>query len=222
MMNSFTNSNHMRGGAKHEFEPMFGGRIGPSANAQRRKILTDDDLVAARAEGFEQGQAHANGDIERAASESLRAIAAMMQMTLGRLSEEAQSLRADAAEVSLVAARVIAGTALDQFGQDAIADIVATAVAQLRDTPRLVVRVSPDLVETIEQRLIGCAREAGFNGEIAVRGDTEAAIGDCVLDWSDATITHNRASAFDAIERAAQKWLTSAQSEGFQIDLFQS
>jgi flagellar assembly protein FliH len=221
-MNSFTNPAQMRGGAQHEFEPMFGGRVGASAMPQRRKVLTDEDVAAARAEGFAQGQAQTNGEIDRSASESLRAIAGMMQMMLGRLSQEAQSLRVDAADVAVAAARVVAGSALDAFGEEAIADIVATATAQLRQTPRLVVRVAPNLVESIEQRLISCAREAGFSGEIAVRGDEAAASGDCALDWGDGTITYNREAAFEAIELAAQKWLTSAHSEGFQIDMFQS
>jgi flagellar assembly protein FliH len=220
MMNSFTNSSAMRGNTKHEFEPMFAPKVG-SPHA-RKKTLGDDDIAAARAEGFAQGQADAQASIDRASGEALRAIAAMMQMMLGRLTEEAESLRVDAADVAVAAAKAVATVALDVFGEEAIADIVTTAVAQLRDAPRLVVRVAPDIAETIEERLIGCAREAGFNGEIVVRADATASNGDCTLDWGDGAITHNRASAFEAIEEAAQKWLASAQSEGFHIDMYQT
>jgi flagellar assembly protein FliH len=224
MMNSFTNTNHMRGAAVYEFEPMF-GEPGASAGAgrpARRKPLTDDDIAAARAEGVAQGVAEANAGIERASSDALRTIASLMQMMLGRLASEAHSLRVDAAEVAVAAARVVAGTALDAFGEQAVTDIVSTAVAQLRDVPRLVVRVSPELAEMIEARLIGCAREAGFSGEIAVRGDPDAQSGDCTLDWGDGIITHDRDAAFAAIQQAGQAWLNSAQSEGFQIDMFQT
>jgi flagellar assembly protein FliH len=224
MMNSFTSAGPQRGTVNYEFEPMFdgagtqqGGKASP-----RRKVLTDDDIAAARAQGVAEGLVQANASIERAGSEALRAIAGLMQMMLGRLAEEAQSLRTDAAEVAIAAARVVAGTALDEFGEQAVADIVSQAVAQLRDVPRLVVRVSPDLAEIIEARLIGCAREAGFSGEIAVRGDPDAQNGDCILDWGDGTITHNREAAFEAIAQAGQSWLKSAQSEGFQIDMFQT
>lgn len=219
-MNSFTNASSMRGNTKHEFEPMFGPRTG--TQPARKKVLSEEDLIAARAEGFAQGQAEANASIERASGESLRAIASLMQMMLGRLTDEAHSLRTDAADVAVAAAKAVATSALTAFGEEAIADIVTVACAQLRDAPRLVVRVSPELAETIEERLIGCAREAGFNGEIAVRADPAASNGDCTLDWGDAIITHNRASAFEAIELAAQKWLASARSEGFQIDMYET
>jgi flagellar assembly protein FliH len=220
MTNSFTSAHAMRGGTKHEFEPMFVSQV--PQKSPRKKALNDDDLVAARAEGFKQGQAEANASIDRASGEALRAIANMMQMMLGRLSDEASSLREDAVQVALAAARIVATHALDAFGEEAVLDIVQTAVAQLRDVPRLVVRVAPELVEGVEARLAGCAREAGFSGEIVVRGDQGARNGDCVLDWGDATITHNRESAFAAIDKAAEKWLQSAQSEGFQIDMFQT
>jgi flagellar assembly protein FliH len=220
MMNSFTNASAMRGASKHEFEPMFApSAASPSA---RKKVLTEEDLIAAKAEGFAQGQAEANASLERASTESLRAIASMMQMMLGRLTDEANSLRTDAAEVAIAAAKAVATTALDAFGEEAILDIVTAAIAQMRDAPRLVVRVAPDLVASIEERLMSCAREAGFNGEIVVRADATANKGDCTLDWGDAIITHNRASAFEAIEQLAQKWLVSAQSEGFQIDMYQT
>lgn len=219
-MNSFTNASAMRGKQQPEFEPMFAPRNG--AAPTRKKVLTDDDIISARAEGFALGQADAHASIERASADTLKAIANLMQMTLGTLGEEAQGLRIDAAAVAIAAAKVVATTALDAFGEEAVLDIVATAAAQLRDTPRLVVRVSPHLAATIEERLIGCAREAGFNGEIAVRGDPDAHNGDCLLDWGDAAITHNRESAFAAIEAAAEKWLISAQSEGVHIDMYQT
>jgi flagellar assembly protein FliH len=224
MMNSFTSTRLSDEATSYEFEPMFGeGSPQGAARGQgRRKALTEDDIAAAHAQGVAQGIAEANACIERASSEALRAIASLMQMMLGRLAGEAHSLRIDAADVAIAAARAVAGTALDAFGEEAVADIVSNAVAQLRDVPRLVVRVAPDLAETIEARLIGCAREAGFSGEIAVRGDPDAQAGDCVMDWGDGVITHNRDAAFAAIAQAGQVWLKSAQSEGFQIDMFQT
>lgn len=223
-MNSFTNARTthaqtMRSINQHEFEPMFGERPATNGTA-RRKALTDADIAKAHAEGFAEGVAQTQASLDRASNDSLRAIASLMQMMLGRLHDEAQSLRTDAAEVALAGAKVVAGCALDTFGEEAIASIVSTAVAQLRDAPRLVVRVTPDLVERIDLKLAACAKEAGFNGEIVVRGDPEAAIGDCTLDWGDGVIIVNREAAFAAIEKAGRDWLAGAQSEGFQIDLF--
>jgi flagellar assembly protein FliH len=218
MMNSFTNASTGARAQKFEFEPMFEGR----AAAARKKVITEEDVAAARAEGFAQGQAEANASIERSASEASRAIANMMQMMLGSLADEAQSLRTDAAEVAMAAAKSVATVALEAFGDEAVADIVTTAIDQLRDAPRFVVTVSPDLVDLMQGRLTDCARHAGFYGEVVVRSDPAAARGDCKLDWGDGTITHDRAKAFELIDQAAQKWLASSQAEGFPINTFQT
>ena len=209
--------------SKHIFEPMFtkAGAAAPSA-LNRRKVLTDEDVAAAHAAGFTEGQQAELVRIDRATSEALRAIANMMQLMLGRLNAEALSLRHDATEVALAAARSVAHAALDSYGADRVEAIVASAVAHLRDTPRLVVRVSPELAETIEERLIGCAREAGFTGEIAVRPDPNAQTGDCTLDWGDGRIVHDRAGALAAIETSAQNWLASADAEGLSLDITQT
>ncbi len=209
--------------SKHVFEPMFtkAGAAAPST-LNRRKVLTDEDVAAAHAAGFSEGQQAELVKAERATSEALRAIASMMQMMLGRLNAEALSLRHDATAVALSAARSVAHAALDSYGADRVEAIVASAVAHLRDTPRLVVRVSPELAETIEERLIGCAREAGFTGEIAVRPDPNALTGDCTLDWGDGRIVHDRAGALAAIETSAQNWLASADAEGLSLDITQT
>ncbi len=209
--------------SKHTFEPMFtkaGAAVSSASN--RRKVLTDEDLAAAHAAGFSEGQQAELVKVERTSSEALRAIASMMQMMLGRLNAEAISLRHDATEVALAAARSVAHAALDTYGAERVEAIVASAVAHLRDTPRLVVRVSPELAETIEDRLIGCAREAGFTGEIAVRPDPHAQTGDCTLDWGDGRIVHDRAAALAEIETSAQNWLASADAEGLSLDITQT
>jgi flagellar assembly protein FliH len=209
--------------SKYSFEPMFtkAGVTAPSAS-NRRKVLTDEDVAAAHAAGLAEGQQAELVKIEQATNEALRAIARMMQLMLGRLTDEAHSLRQDATEVALAAARSVTHAALDAYGADRVEAIVAAAVAHLRDTPRLVVRVSPELAETIEERLIGCAREAGFTGEIAVRPDPQALTGDCTLDWGDGRIVHDRASALAAIETSAQNWLASADAEGLSLDITQT
>lgn len=205
---------------RHHFEPMFTrSGLAPASGSTRRKALTEEDLAAARAEGFTQGEQSELVRIERVTSESLRAIANLMQLMLGRLNDEAHSLRRDARDVALAAARSIAGSALDAYGADRVEAIVSEAVSHLRDAPRLVVRVSPDLAARLEERLIGCAHEAGFTGEIAIRPDPDAQSGDCVLDWGDGRIIHDRAATLAAIETSATNWLASADAEGLSLDL---
>lgn len=193
-------------------------RGGPATRAQ----LTEADLAAAREEGLQRGRQEAAQATDRATAEALRAIARMMQMMLSGLATEAQNLRGDALDVAMTAAQLMAGHALDQFGTEAVEGFLTDAVSQLRDVPRLVVKVTPELVEDIAPRLEQAARDAGFDGQVVVRPDPAAQAGDVTLEWAEGSIHHDRASSFAAIEAAAERWLAAAKTEGFQLDLFGS
>ncbi len=193
-------------------------RGGPAARAQ----LTEADLAAAREEGLQRGRQEAAQATDRASAEALRAIARMMQMMLSGLAAEAQGLRQDALEVAMAAAQLMAGQALEQFAPEAVEGFVSEAVGQLRDVPRLVVRIAPELADDLAPRLEQVARDAGFDGQVVVRPDPVASGGDVTLEWAEGSIHHDRASSFAAVEAAAERWLAAAKTEGFQLDLFGS
>jgi flagellar assembly protein FliH len=207
--------------SKYAFQPIGDPSAAPPPRAgAARKVFTEADMAAARQEGVEQGRREASGQTDRAAAEALRAIARMMQMMLSGLGQEAQSLRVDAVEVALAAARQAAGAALDQFGAEALEAFVSDAAMHLRDTPRLVIKVAPDIQGEVEPRLVQAAAEAGFQGQVQVRGDAAARPGDCTLEWADGTIQHDREAAFEAIATAAERWLAAAEQQGIQLDMF--
>lgn len=193
-------------------------RGGPAARAQ----LTEADLAAAREEGLQRGRQEAAQATDRASAEALRAIARMMQMMLSGLAAEAQGLRQDALEVAMAAAQLMAGQALEQFAPEAVEGFVSEAIGQLRDVPRLVVRIAPELADDLAPRLEQVARDAGFDGQVVVRPDPVASGGDVTLEWAEGSIHHDRASSFAAVEAAAERWLAAAKTEGFQLDLFGS
>jgi flagellar assembly protein FliH len=209
--------------AQAAFEPIFPGQsaaAGVASGGRRRAPLSEADVEAARAEGHAAGLREAMAQTERAAAEAERAIARLLQMSLGTLNAEAQSLRADAVAVALHAARQLAGRALSLHGEEAVVETFEAAAEHLRDQPRIVVRVAPALVEVLEARLQAVAAEAGVGGQVVVRGDAAAGLGDCALEWAGGSIHRDRDAAFAAIEAAAENWLAAGQAEGLQLDLF--
>lgn len=208
--------------APHTFEPIFGAAAASGSAGRRKPALTEADLASARAEGHAAGQREAMAQTERATAESLRAIARMMQMSLGRLGAEAQSLRDDAVEVAMAAARAVAGRALEKCGADTVAEVFEEAAGLLRSEPRFLVRVAPEQVEVVEAALAEAAVQAGVAGQITVRPDPAAQAGDCAIEWDGGTLQRDRTAAFEAIEAAAQAWAATAEAEGFQLDLFQT
>jgi flagellar assembly protein FliH len=210
----------MAGYAKFSFDVIDTGSPVNRRKADRRAILPAD-LEAARAEGLEQGRRDAVAAAAQTEAQALNAIARMMQMVLGRVAGEAQSLREDAVDLALTIARTLSGELLDRHGGEAVEAFVEDALRHLRSGPRLVVKVAPDLVDSLTPRLEQVARDAGFEGALVVRSAEGALPGDCSLEWADGSIQHDRAASLEAIEAAAREWLDSADQHGRQMDLFQ-
>src|SRR5690606_19131755 len=93
---------------------------------------------AARLESREEALA----EVENLRAQALSAIAEGVGQALSVLTRSAQSHREGAAELSLAAARVIAGAALEQFPQAPLNAAIEALGRELDATPRLVVRAA--------------------------------------------------------------------------------
>ncbi len=192
-----------------------------AANRSRKKILTEADIAAQRAEAFKEGEAASIQAAERQTAESLRSIAHMMQMILGRLSTEAEQLRQDAIDLGLASAKAIAGRAINNNNEEQITAYLKEALSSLANNPRLVVKVPSQSVELLRPKLIETAEECGFSGKLDIRADDEARLGDCSIEWQNGAIRHEKDEIIKKIESLAENWLTRAANEAPNIDIFE-
>ncbi|WBQ10796.1 hypothetical protein L2D01_03200 [Hyphomonadaceae bacterium ML37] len=170
-----------------------------------RRVFTEDE---ARAMADAAASKAAEGDAARMA-ETLRQISGRMQAVLARMDSESEAMRADAVRLAMAAARAIAGAALDRYGADTIEACAREALAELRAEPRLAVRVAPELVEEIAERLDSEAARMGFEGAVIVRADEEVGPGDVVLEWRAGAVEHTAADIEQRLEDTARKWLAA-------------
>ena len=89
---------------KFDFSPIHDPN-GDFTPIKRKKVLNEQDLNIARNEGFKEGEVSQIAISQKQTAESLRAIASMMQMILGKLNTDSKQLREDAIEVSMAAAQ---------------------------------------------------------------------------------------------------------------------
>lgn len=170
-----------------------------------RRIFTEDE---ARAMADAAAGKAAEGDAARMA-DTLRQISGRMQAVLARMDNESEAMRADAVRLAMAAARAIAGAALDRYGADTIEACAREALAELRAEPRLAVRVAPELVEEIAERLDSEAARMGFEGAVIVRADEEVGPGDVVLEWRAGAVERTAADIEQRLEDTARKWLAA-------------
>ncbi len=205
---------------KFAFAPILEGQIDQSA-IKRKKVWTQNDVEMARQEGFMDGENSAMAMAQKNAADSLKTIGNLMQMLIGRLSKEAQDLNEDAVLVALSAAKSLAGHAIDQFEKVAIENYFKEVLENLRNVPRICIKINNESRDLIAPSLMKLAQDIGFEGQIEIRGDDNQARGDCSFEWQGGAIRHNQQQALENIEKAAQTWLTSKKEHPIQFDLFE-
>jgi len=177
------------------FDTVFDG-ANVIAAPRPKRAYTREEVDAIRNQAYAEGERSAVAQAEAAAAAALQQVEAMTRHALSSLTRIAHEHRTAAAELSMAAARRIAGAALDAF-PEAPAAAALTALAQdLESTPRLTVHApaSDRLAASLQQ----AADAAGFPGQILLKPNTAMPTAAFAFDWGDGR------AAFDPVEAAAR------------------
>ncbi len=205
---------------KFAFAPINNGHI-DSTHIKRKKTLSDADIEQAREEGFKEGENSAIAIAQKQSAEALRAIARISQLLLGRLHNEVMELNEDAIEFSKACAFKLAGASLEKYEKVTIDNYVKEALINLRNNPRIAIKVPTNIKPLIDNSINQIASEIGFEGKIDLRADDNAQIGECSIEWQGGAIRHDQGFIEREINKAAASWLEAKNAHGVQIDLFE-
>ena len=153
---------------------------------KRKYVLREEaDQIAlnARAEGEAKAKATGIASMDR--------IVGHLEPVSTQLVQLAEVLRREAAELALVAARKIAGDALDKVGTEAAANAIAEAIKLLKDNPVVTVSLPPHSIPEVEQRMEQLRRQ-GRTMNIAFVADPNAKPGDWRVEWGEGSLKTSR------------------------------
>ncbi|MET0546622.1 MAG: FliH/SctL family protein [Caulobacterales bacterium] len=176
------------------------------------------DMEKLTAAAFEKGKNEENARANVMMADAQRRMAEAMERLVGGLSNEANALRSEAAAVAIACARKVAGCAIARFPEEEVLSAIEEAMSVLRDAPRLVVGVSPELQERVRERVAQLADQFGYGAAVVVRAEPGMRLGDAAIVWGDGAIALDREDAFARLEAAIERRLTDADQE--QPDLF--
>jgi len=190
------------GAAKFTFDTVFEAAedvVSDAAKSRKRVTLTQGELDAmlarARAEGITDGQVRAAQDLVHATREAAQSIAAVLL----RLDHDIESIREEAAQMAFAAARKLAHGALAHFAADEVETTLREAMHQAVGEPRLTLRASQSVVDTLQPRLAEIALEEGFDGRVQIASEPRLANADCRIEWRGGGVERNEQALEDAI-----------------------
>ena len=100
--------------------------------------------------------------------------------------------------------RAIADAALDQFPQAPTQAALVALAREVEASPKLTVRVAPNLVERTQAALETTAHAIGYPGQILARADAHFPPAAFLLDWGDGRAAFNPADAAARVTKALE------------------
>ncbi len=185
-----------------------------------RLTFTREEMQAECEKAYAKGRDDALAQAAQTAAAHLQTLAENSAVILQTLQEESRTCRAQAMELVLVAARKIAGTALERYPEERLRECISALLPDLRGQARLVVHCSKAVLPEQIEALHALAEEHGFEGALVIRQSDDAAPGDVTLEWAQGEICIDTGRIADKVENAVRHWLAATQSREVQGDLF--
>jgi len=182
-----------------------------------RKYFSREEADQLAAKARADGEARAKQATEAKGFASVDRIVVTLAPVAAQLSAVAEQLRTEAAELAMIAAKRIAGAALDRHGEETAAAAIADVIRQLKFDPAITVAIAPDSIPAVERRLEQL-RAKGVGASVSFTPDAAAKPGDWRVEWTDGATGFSR----DTVEAAIDKIIASRLQDTLapQLDLF--
>jgi flagellar assembly protein FliH len=166
-----------------------------------------DEVEIIKQDAYAQGCADEVAKQETAAAQALRDIAGQARAVLGTLKTEVQNIKRDYTELARLVGERLSAAATEQFPDSLLRTVIESAAEDMRASPRLVIRLHPDIAARIAPKLQDLAEEMGLTGQIVVREDDARAQGDCLIEWANGSAGLNQEATLARIDAAIAAYL---------------
>lgn len=165
---------------------------------------SEAQLEEAKAESFESGKLEgareAASTIEKETLQTLQAISQHITELFGKQEQANSVLLRDSIGIATTITRKLFPAMNESNSLGEVSRLVEHTLLRLIEEPRVVIRVNPDLLEALGERVDGLKAGAGYEGRIVLKEDTALPYGDCRMEWGDGSAERNVAALWQSID----------------------
>ncbi len=201
---------------RFNFDTVFDARGGATTPARPKRTFTPEELEAAKAAAYAEGQSSAVARAEEAQAAALNLAAQAIRQALSSLSTVAHLHRTDAAGLAMAVGRSIAGAALERFPEAPAVEALSALSRELEAAPKVMVRFPSNDAGRLQTALETAAAQAGFAGRLVFSPEPGMQPAAFIFDWGDGR------AAFDpdaAAARVADALTAALAVEGLHADI---
>ena len=181
------------------------GRNPPEPAITRAEL--EAACAAARQEGHQAGFAEASAGAETRLAGATEALASGLASLIARVDEIRREAEADAVELL----RLVTAKAVPALARKApiveLEAMVSDCLREAAEEPRIVLRVAPDLFDSMRERLEAIAQSHGFAGKFVLLVDEAIGPADGRLEWADGGAERNVARIARELDAALARAL---------------
>jgi flagellar assembly protein FliH len=174
--------------------------------AERRRV--DAESQAYR-KGFAAGEEKAKADAAQRAADAMALMADGLDKLNKALSGIEVRLETEAVDVAVAVAGKLAPALIAGEPFAEISALAQDCFQHLVKTPRVVVRVGPEIYEIAKEKLDEIARARGFEGRLEVMSQENLAAGDCYIEWADGGVARDEAATLAVIDDAVARYVAA-------------
>jgi flagellar assembly protein FliH len=171
--------------------------------------FSEEDILAARDEGFAQGEAAGRAaaltSIEQASAKTLTVIGARLNDAGQEIERIRAATMSDALKVLGAAIRKVIPELARRNALNEIEQLVRECLQAIYDEPRVVVRGHDRVIAALQPRIDAMAASCGFHGKIVLFADDQLNETDCRVEWADGGAERNLDDMWRQIDAAIER-----------------
>jgi len=161
----------------------------PEEEQPAEKKYTQSEVDAlldnARQEGYEQGHAASQKEMEAEANRLWEDISRKLNQVLSDAEQYHREIEVQALEMVKTAVAKLVPTLMEQQASELVSGFIADNFNNFKDEAKLSFYIHPDIISYAQEKIASLANSYDFEGKIALHKDASLAKSDCRIEWEN-------------------------------------
>ena len=194
---------------KYRFDLAFDGGAKSRFDEELDRVRADADRIQSEAysQGLEEGRRQALAEIEAATKETLGQVEEAAHALFSQRSQLEGTLKQEMVQLAYAISAKLAPALIRAHPMAEIEALIEDCLSTMHAEPRLLVRVSEQLVDSVNERLEDLKASTGFPGDIVLIGEQTMGDLDCRVEWPDGGTERRHDAIVGLIEQAVQRFV---------------
>ncbi|MBO6505465.1 MAG: hypothetical protein JJ850_08895 [Kordiimonadaceae bacterium] len=196
---------------KYTFDQAFDGGAKTRYDLEIERLVQqgEDSRKEALAQGIAEGRAQALQEIENATKDAILQLNQSAQALFDQRQALESSLKQEMVHLAYAISSKLAGALIRTKPTAEVQALIEDCLATVSREPRLVVRVSEKISDSIAGQLDAMKNATSFAGDIVLLGEPNMGDLDCRVEWPDGGSERKQDALQHQIEDAVQRFVLS-------------